>query len=114
MNNLRNRVQLIGNLGMNPEVKNLEGGKKVAKFSIATTETYKGSDGKKVSETQWHNIVAWGGLADIAEKYLQKGSEVAVEGKLTHRAYDDKDGNKKFFTEIVLNDILMLRGRNGN
>ncbi|MFO7655840.1 MAG: single-stranded DNA-binding protein [Bacteroidales bacterium] len=114
MNNLRNRVQLIGNLGMNPEVKNLESGKKVAKFSIATTETYKGSDGKKVSETQWHNIVAWGGLADIAEKYLQKGSEVAVEGKLTHRTYDDKSGNKKFFTEIVLNDILMLRSGNSN
>ncbi len=114
MNNLRNRVQLIGNLGMNPDVKKLDGGKRVAKFSLATSETYKNADGKKVTETQWHNLVAWGGLAEIAEKYLQKGSEIAVEGKLTHRTYEDKEGNKKFFTEIVLNDIMMLRNKNSN
>ena len=114
MNNLRNRVQLIGNLGMNPEIKKLDGGKIVAKFSIATSETYKNSEGKKVTETQWHNLVAWGGLAEIAEKYLQKGSEIAVEGKLMHRAYEDKDGNRKLYTEIVLNDILMLRNKNAS
>lgn len=114
MNNLRNRVQLIGNLGMNPEVKKLNSGKTVAKFSLATSEIYKNSDGKKVTETQWHNLVAWGGLAEIAEKYLQKGSEIAIEGRLTHKSYEDKDGNKKLFTEVVVNDILMLRSKNNN
>ncbi len=113
MSTLRNRVQLIGNLGMDPEVKTYGDGKKMVKFSIATTENYKNGDGKKVSETQWHNIIIWNnGLAEIAEKYLIKGREVAVEGKLMHRHYDDKDGNKKFITEIVVSELLML-GKNG-
>lgn len=112
MNTLRNKVQLIGNLGANPEVRTFDNGKSVARFSLATTDSYRDASGKRVSETQWHNIVAWGNLAKIAEKYLTKGSEVAVEGKLTHRSYDDKDGNRKNVTEVVLNDLVMLRTRN--
>ncbi|MEQ8908831.1 MAG: single-stranded DNA-binding protein [Vicingaceae bacterium] len=108
MKNLKNKVQLIGHLGGNPEVKNLEGGKTLAKFSIATNDTYKNAKGEKVEDTQWHNVITWGKTAEIAEKYLKKGSEVAVEGKLTSRSYDDKDGNKKYITEVVVNEILML------
>lgn len=112
MKNLRNRVQLIGHLGMDPEVKTFNGGKKMVRFSIATSDTYKNGDGKKVTETQWHNVVIWGGAtADVAEKYLTKGKEVAVEGKLVHRSYDDKDGVKKYMTEVVVSDLLLL-GRN--
>ena len=109
MNSMRNKVQLIGNLGQDPEVRNFDNGKVVARFSLATTDSYRDSEGKKITETQWHNIVAWGTLAKTIEKYLTKGSEVAVEGKLTHRAYDDKDGIKRYFTEIVLNEMVMLR-----
>lgn len=109
MNNLKNRVNLIGNLGIDPEVKELESGKKIAKISLATSETYKNSNGDKVKNTEWHNLVAWGPRANFAEKYLKKGHEVAVEGKLTHRSYDDEKGNKRYITEIVVNDILMLR-----
>ena len=108
MNNLKNKVQLIGNLGMNPEIKTLDSGKKLAKFSIATNESYKNAKGEKVEDTQWHNLVAWGKTADIIEKYLQKGNEVAIEGKLNNRTYDDKDGNKRYITEIVVNELLML------
>ena len=111
MNTLRNKVQLIGNLGNNPEIITLESGKKLAKISIATNETYKNAQGEKVTDTQWHNVVAWNKTAEIIEKYLQKGSEVAVEGKLTSRSYDDKDGNKKYITEIVCNELLMLGGK---
>src|ERR1051325_5933598 len=100
MNTLRNKVQLIGNLGQNPEVKELNGGKKVAKFSLATNETYRNKAGEKVTDTQWHNLVAWGKTADIIEKYLKKGSEVAVEGKLLNRNYTDKEGVKRYVTEI--------------
>ena len=82
--------------------------KKIAKFSIATNESYKNSKGEKVTETLWHNLVAWGKLADIAEKYLNKGSEVAIEGKLINRSYNDKEGNKKFISEIQVNEVLML------
>jgi single-strand DNA-binding protein len=114
MNTLRNKVQLIGNLGANPEIRSFDNGKSVARFTLATTDSYKDADGKKISETQWHNLVAWGGLAKIAEKYLTKGSEVAVEGKLTHRSYEDKEGNKKYFTEVVLHDLVMLRTRKEN
>lgn len=110
---LKNKVQLIGNLGNAPEVKNLEGGKKIARFSIATNESYRNQKGEKVNETQWHNIVAWGRVAEIAEKYLQKGSEVAVEGKLVSRSYNDKDGNKKYITEVQVNEILMLGEKQG-
>ena len=105
---LKNKVQLIGNLGNNPEIKTLDGGKKVARFSIATNESYRNAKGEKVTETQWHNLVAWGKVAEIAEKYLNKGSEVAIEGKLTNRNYNDKDGNKKYITEVQINEILML------
>ncbi len=112
MNNLKNKVQLIGNLGMNPEIKTLDSGKKLAKFSIATNESYKNAKGEKIEDTQWHNLVAWGKTAEIIEKYLQKGNEVALEGKLSNRSYDDKDGNKRYVTEIVVNELLMLGGKN--
>jgi len=96
---------------MNPEVKEVGKDKKLAKFSIATTETYKNDDGEKVSDTQWHNLIAWGNQAKVAEKYLKKGSEVAIEGKLTSRSYSDKEGVKKYITEIVVHEILMIGGK---
>jgi len=108
MNTLRNRVQLIGNLGSAPEVKSLAGGKKLAKLVIATNETYKNQKGEKVTETTWHNVTAWGNNADIAEKYLQKGSEIAIEGKLRNNNYTDKDGKKHYGTEIEVHEFLML------
>lgn len=108
MNSLRNRVQLIGNLGMDPEVKVLESGKKLVKFSLATNENFKNGKGEPVTETQWHNLVAWDGTASIAERYLKKGSQIAVDGKLSHRIYNDANGNKKYFTEIIVNEIVML------
>ena len=108
MNNLRNSVRLIGNLGMNPEVKEIGTDKKLAKFSLATREVYKNDDGEKVTETQWHNLIAWGSQAKIAEKYLKKGNEIAIEGKLTSRNYTDKDGVKRYVTEIVVTEILMI------
>ena len=111
MNNLRNKVQLIGNLGNNPEIVNLDSGKKIAKFSIATNESYKNAQGETIKDTQWHNLVAWGKTADIIEKYLQKGNEVAIEGKLVNRNFDDKDGNKRYVTEVLVNELLMLGGK---
>jgi single-strand DNA-binding protein len=108
MNALRNKVQLIGNLGSNPEIKTLDGGKKLAKLNLATNETYKNAKGEKITETQWHNLVAWGKTAEIIEKYVTKGQEIAVEGKLHTRNYTDKDGNKRYFTEIQVSELLML------
>jgi len=108
MSTLRNKVQLIGNVGNEPEITNLESGKKVAKFSIATNESYKDSKGEKVTNTQWHNIVAWGKIAEIVEKYVGKGKEVALEGKLTSRSYETKDGEKRYVTEVVVDEILLL------
>ena len=108
MKNLRNNVQLIGNLGMNPEVKTLESGSTVAKFSIATSDRYKNNKGEQVEETTWHNLVAWGKTAEIAEKYLKKGSQIAVDGKLTNRSYEAKDKTKRYVTEILINEILLL------
>jgi single-strand DNA-binding protein len=108
MNALRNKVQLIGNLGNAPEVRNTESGKKLVRFSIATSETYRNAKGEKVKETQWHNLIAWGKVAEIAEKYLTKGSEVAIEGKLMNNNYTDKDGNKKYNTEIQVHELLLL------
>jgi single-strand DNA-binding protein len=105
---LKNKVQLIGNLGNAPEVKTTESGKKLARFSVATNESYRNAKGEKVTETTWHNLVAWGKVADIAEKYLNKGSEIAIEGKLINRSYSDKDGNKKYITEVQVNELLML------
>ena len=108
MNTLRNKVQLIGNLGNDPEIINLESGKMLAKFSIATNESYKNAHGEKVTDTQWHNIVAWGKTAQIVEKFVTKGKEVAIEGKLTTRSWEDKDGMKRYTTEVVCNELLML------
>ncbi len=108
MNALKNKVQLIGNLGNAPEVRNTESGKKLVRFSIATNESYRNAKGEKVTETQWHNLIAWGKVADIAEKYLTKGSEVAIEGKLMNNNYTDKDGNKKYSTEIQVHELLLL------
>jgi len=108
MSTLRNKVQLIGNVGNEPEITNLESGKKVAKFSIATNESYKDSNGEKVTNTQWHNIVAWGKIAEIVEKYVGKGKEVALEGKLTSRSYETKEGEKRYVTEVVIDEILLL------
>ncbi len=107
MKTLRNSVQLIGRLGKDPEVKTF-GDKMRAAFSIATSDTYKNSKGEKVEDTQWHNLVVWGKLADAAGKYLKKGSEVAIEGKLVHRAYETDKGEKRYFTEINVNDFVML------
>jgi len=112
MNALRNKVQLIGNLGNDPEVITLDSGKKLAKFSIATNETYKNAQGEKVTDTQWHNVIAWNKTAEIVEKYLVKGNEIAVEGKLTSRSYEDKEGVKKYITEIIVNELLMLGNKN--
>ena len=98
---LKNKVQLIGNLGNAPEVRSTEAGKKLVRFSVATNEQYKNAKGERVTETQWHNLIAWGKVADIAEKFLLKGTEVAIEGKLINRNYMDKEGNKKYVTEII-------------
>ena len=112
MKNLRNKVQLIGNLGKDPEVKQLESGKTLAKFSLATSENYKNADGEKVTDTQWHNLVAWGKTAQIAEKYLKKGNKIAIEGKLINRSYEDKEGIKRYVTEVLVSEILMLGSKN--
>ncbi len=108
---MRNKVTLIGNIGQNPEMKELTGGNKVAKFSLATNETYKNKAGEKVEDTQWHNLVAWGKTAEIIEKYVKKGSEIAIEGKLMNRNYTDKDGIKRYVTEIQVNELVMLGGK---
>ena len=105
---MKNSVQLIGHVGQEPEIKNLEGGKKLANISIATNEGYYRENGDKVEQTQWHRVTAWGKTADIIEKLLTKGSHVAIEGKLTHRSYEDKDGNKRYITEVVANELVLL------
>lgn len=112
MNGLRNSVRLIGHIGANPETKELEGGKKVARFTLATDEIYKNAKGEKVKDTVWHNIVMWGKTASIAEKYLEKGAEIAIEGKLTNRSYTSKEGEKKYITEIIVGELLMLGKKN--
>ncbi len=108
---LKNKVQLIGNLGNAPEIKNTESGKKLARFSIATNENYRNAKGEKVTETTWHNLVAWGKVADLAEKFLQKGTEVVIEGKLINRNYTDKDGIKKYISEVQVNELLLLNSK---
>ncbi len=108
MNAMRNRVQLIGHVGNDPEIKTFDGGKKVANITLATNESYKNEKGEKVEQTEWHRISAWGKTADIIEKYVTKGKEIAIDGKLTHRSYDDKNGEKRFITEVVANDVLLL------
>ena len=108
MNALRNKVQLIGNLGNDPEIITLDSGKKLAKFSLATNEYYKDADGQKQTKTDWHNLVAWNKTAEIIENYVTKGKEIAVEGKLTTRSYETKEGEKRYITEVVVNEVLML------
>ena len=108
MNALRNKVQLIGHVGQEPEIKNLDRGKKLANLTIATNEVYYKENGDKVENTEWHRITAWGKTAEIIEKYVVKGKEVAIEGKLSHRSYDDKDGNKRYVTEVIANEILLI------
>ena len=103
-----NRVMLIGNLGKDPDVQYLEGNIGVAKFSLATTETFKDRTGKLISQTEWHTVVLWRGLAELAQKYLHKGSLVYIEGRLRTRSWEDKEGNKKFATEVVGDNLIML------
>jgi single-strand DNA-binding protein len=108
-----NKVILIGNLGRDPEVRHLEGGASVANFPIATTESYKDKTGTRVDQTEWHNIVMWRGLADVAEKYLKKGMTVYVEGKLRTRSYD-KDGQKHYRTEVMADNMTILSRKDDN
>ena len=108
MSTMRNTVQLVGNVGQDPEIRNLEGGKKVASFSIATSDSYKNEKGEKVDQTEWHRIVAWGNSAEIIEKYVTKGNQIGIVGKLTHRTYDDKDGIKRNITEVLVNEVLLM------
>lgn len=110
MTSVRNSVQLIGHLGKDPEVKTF-GKNQKASFSLATSDTYKNAKGDKVQDTQWHNVVIWGKLAEVAGKYLKKGSEIAIEGKLIHRSYENEQGEKRFITEINVNDLAMLGGK---
>jgi single-strand DNA-binding protein len=108
MSTLRNSVRLIGNVGNNPEVKTFDNDKKVAKFSLATNESYTNNKGEKVQQTMWHNIVAYGPLVNVIEKHIEKGKQLAVEGKLNYRDYQDKDGQQKSITEIVIDEIVLL------
>lgn len=108
MNAMKNRVQLIGNVGQDPEIKTLESVKKLAHLTVATNDSYRNDKGERVEQTEWHRVTAWGKTAEIIEKYVVKGKEVAIDGKLTHRSYDDKNGEKRFITEVVVNEILLL------
>jgi single-strand DNA-binding protein len=108
MNALRNKVQLIGHVGQEPEIKTFDGGKKLANITLATNESYTNAKGEKVENTEWHRLTAWGKTADLIESYVTKGKEIAVEGKLTHRSYDDKEGVKRFITEVVISELLLL------
>ncbi|GAA4338036.1 single-stranded DNA-binding protein [Flaviaesturariibacter amylovorans] len=105
---LRNKVQLIGKLGRDPEIRLIDGGKKKASFTMATNESYRNAKGERVTETQWHNVVAWGKVAELTERFLLKGKEVAVEGKLVNRTYTDKQGQRKYFTEVVISEMMLL------
>lgn len=111
MKALNNRVQLIGHLGADPEVKTFENGSVMARLSLATSERAVGNKGEKAIRTQWHQLVVWGKLAEICGKYLQKGREIAVEGRIAYRAFTDSEGNSRLITEITVNDLLMISGR---
>ncbi len=113
MNSLKNKVNLIGNLGFNPEIKTFDDGKKLAKVTLATNESYRNQKGDRVDDTQWHNLVAWGKTAELLQKYTKVGSKIAVEGKLVNRSYQDKGGQKKYVTEIQVSEILLLDQWNG-
>jgi single-strand DNA-binding protein len=108
MNTLRNKVQLIGRLGQDPEIITFEDGGKIARFNLATDDSYKDKSGNKVERTYWHSVVVKNGLVKVVEDYVTKGKEIAIEGKLTNRSWDDKEGNKHYVTEIVANELLML------
>ena len=105
---MRNKVQLIGHVGQDPEIKTLEGGKKLANITIATNEVYYKENGDRVENTEWHKVTAWGKTAEIVEKYVTKGKEIAIGGKLTHRSYEDKEGNKRYVTEVVANELVLI------
>lgn len=109
-----NKVILVGNLGKDPEVRHLEGGVAVAKFTLATSESYKDKSGQKIDQTEWHNVVVWRGLAEVAEKYLKKGMTVYVEGKLRTRTWDDKDNHKHYATEVVADTFTILSKKENN
>ena len=111
MKNLRNRVQLIGNVGKEPQVKSFESGKTMASFSLATSERFTDQNGKRVEDTQWHQVVAWGKTANFIESYLDKGNRVAIDGKLIHRSYNDKDGATRYITEVLVNEIMLLTAK---
>lgn len=108
-----NKVILVGNVGKDPEVRHIDSGVAVANFSLATSESYTAKNGEKVTTTEWHNIVMWRGLAEIAEKYVKKGKQLYIEGKLRTRSWDDKDGNKRYTTEVVADNMMLLGGRDG-
>ncbi len=108
MSNLRNSVRLVGNLGNEPEIKTIANNKKLAKVSIATNSSFRNDKGEKIEETQWHHLVMWDKNAELTEKYLRKGSEICIEGRLSTRSYTDQTGVKKYFTEIIVNEILLL------
>ncbi|TSJ44556.1 single-stranded DNA-binding protein [Mucilaginibacter corticis] len=112
MNSLKNSVRLVGALGMDPEVKTFDTNKKLAKLSLATNDSYKNDKGEKITDTQWHNLVIWGAQAQIAGELLKKGDEIVVEGRLSNRSYVDKDGNKKYISEIIVNEFLKVGSRN--
>ncbi len=114
MTTLRNSVRLIGRVGQVPEIKELENGNKIAKLSIATNDVYFNKQGEKITQTYWHNLVAWGKTAEIIENYIDKGREIAIEGKLINRTYDAQDGTKRYITEVVVNEVLMFGNRNLN
>lgn len=107
MSTLRNQVQLIGNVGNDPEITNFESGKKVSRFSLATNDYYR-KDGEKIQITEWHNLIAWGKQAELVENYVSKGKEIAVHGKLTYRSYETETGDKKYVTEVIVNEVLFL------
>ncbi len=113
MNTLRNKVQLIGHLGADPEIRTFESGKMKATLSLATSDVFKDADGMKVSNTQWHRLVIWGNRAKVVEKYLKKGNEIAAEGRITYRSYENGNGEKRYITEILLNDFILLGKKNG-
>lgn len=108
MNNLKNKVQLVGRIGLKPESKTTVNGKKLSTFSLATNESYRNTKGERITDTQWHRVIAWGKLAEIAEKYCDKGTELLLQGKLVNRNYTDAEGKNRYITEIQATEILML------
>ena len=111
MNTLKNKVHLVGNLGFDPEVREIAKGRKVARLSVATNESYKNASGERITDTQWHTVVAWGQTAEMAECLLRKGTPVMLEGRLVHRSYEAKDGSKRYITEVVMSNFQLLPGK---